>query len=48
MSAVIDALRDFGVRDIKMPATPYNVWRAIQNAKAAGADKANADNKVTK
>ena len=26
-------LRDYGVRDIKMPATPYNVWKAIQNAK---------------
>jgi hypothetical protein len=22
------------VRDIKMPATPYNVWRAMEEAKA--------------
>jgi carbon-monoxide dehydrogenase large subunit len=36
ISAIVDALRDCGVRDIKMPATPYNIWRAIQDAKAAG------------
>jgi len=23
------------VRDIKMPATPYNIWQTIQDAKAA-------------
>jgi carbon-monoxide dehydrogenase large subunit len=40
ISGVIDALRDFGVRDIKMPATPYNVWRAIQEAKSAKAKDA--------
>jgi carbon-monoxide dehydrogenase large subunit len=33
VSAIVDALRDYGVRDIKMPATPYNIWRAIQDAK---------------
>ena len=32
ISAIIDALSDFGVRDIKMPATPYNVWQAIEGA----------------
>ena len=37
VSAIVDALRDFGVRDITMPATPYTVWQAIQNAKAAAA-----------
>jgi carbon-monoxide dehydrogenase large subunit len=35
ISAIVDALRDFGVRDIKMPATPYNIWKTIQDAKAA-------------
>jgi len=35
ISAILDALRDFGVRDIKMPATPYNIWQTIQDAKAA-------------
>jgi carbon-monoxide dehydrogenase large subunit len=35
VSAIADALRDTGVRDITMPATPFAVWQAIQNAKAA-------------
>jgi carbon-monoxide dehydrogenase large subunit len=39
IGAIIDALRDYGVRDIKMPATPYNVWKAIQNAKAKTGQK---------
>jgi aerobic carbon-monoxide dehydrogenase large subunit len=34
ISAILDALRDYGVRDIHMPATPYNVWKAIQDASA--------------
>ena len=33
-SAVLDALRPLGVRDIAMPITPYAVWSAIQKAKA--------------
>src|SRR5215813_524857 len=35
ISAIVDALRDYGVHDIKMPATPYNIWQTIQDAKAA-------------
>src|SRR5262252_4974324 len=35
VSAIVDALRDYGVRDIKMPATPYNIWKTIQDAKSA-------------
>jgi carbon-monoxide dehydrogenase large subunit len=34
ISAIVDALRAFGVRDLPLPATPYAVWRAIQDAKA--------------
>ena len=34
ISAIVDALRDYEVSDIKMPATPYNVWRTIQDAKS--------------
>jgi carbon-monoxide dehydrogenase large subunit len=34
ISAVVDALRDYGIRDITMPATPYAIWNAIQQAKA--------------
>ncbi|MBX6425039.1 MAG: xanthine dehydrogenase family protein molybdopterin-binding subunit [Variibacter sp.] len=29
-NAVIDALSEFGIRDIPMPATPERVWRALQ------------------
>jgi len=37
VNAVIDALRPLGVTDIAMPATPERVWRAIREAKSAGA-----------
>ena len=33
VNAIVDALAAFGVRDITMPATPQNVWRAIQGAR---------------
>jgi carbon-monoxide dehydrogenase large subunit len=33
ISAIVDALRDYGVRDIKMPATPYTIWKTIHDAK---------------
>jgi carbon-monoxide dehydrogenase large subunit len=32
VSAIVDALRDFGVRDVKMPATPYRIWSLIRDA----------------
>jgi carbon-monoxide dehydrogenase large subunit len=35
ISAILDALREHGVRDIAMPATPFKVWQAIAAAKAA-------------
>jgi carbon-monoxide dehydrogenase large subunit len=34
VSGIVDALKEFGVRDIQMPATPYAIWQAIQDAKA--------------
>ncbi len=34
ISGLVDALKDFGIRDIAMPATPLAVWQAIENAKA--------------
>ncbi len=40
VSAIVDALRDFGIRNIEMPATPFAVWQAIQNAKAKNSNKA--------
>ena len=32
MNAIVDALADYGVRHIDMPATPERVWRAIRAA----------------
>jgi carbon-monoxide dehydrogenase large subunit len=37
INAIVDALADFGVRHVEMPATPQKVWQAIQEAKAAKA-----------
>jgi aerobic carbon-monoxide dehydrogenase large subunit len=34
VSAVVDALRDFGVDDLQMPLTPFKVWQTIQDARA--------------
>ena len=34
VNALCDALQDYGVRDIQMPATQFAVWRAIQNGRA--------------
>jgi carbon-monoxide dehydrogenase large subunit len=33
MNAIVDALAPLGVKDVAMPATPMNVWKAIQTAK---------------
>ncbi|MBO0739740.1 MAG: molybdopterin-dependent oxidoreductase, partial [Alphaproteobacteria bacterium] len=34
MNALVDALSEFGIRHIDMPATPERVWRAIAQARA--------------
>jgi aerobic carbon-monoxide dehydrogenase large subunit len=34
MNAIVDALSDYGVADIEMPATPERVWKTIQEARA--------------
>lgn len=39
VNAIVDALSDLGVRHVEMPATPQQVWRAIQ---AAGKETADA------
>jgi aerobic carbon-monoxide dehydrogenase large subunit len=36
IGAIVDALRDFGVRDVKMPATPYQIWKLIRKANCRG------------
>ena len=33
INAIVDALSEFGVKHIEMPASPQRVWRAIQSAK---------------
>ena len=33
VNAVVDALRPYGVNDIRMPCTPERVWRAIQEVR---------------
>jgi aerobic carbon-monoxide dehydrogenase large subunit len=33
MNAIVDALSEYGIRHIDMPATPEKVWRAIQESK---------------
>ncbi len=37
MNAIVDALSDYGVTNIEMPATPERVWKAIREAKPANA-----------
>jgi len=32
INAMVDALKEFGVRDVEMPATPERVWRLIHGA----------------
>jgi aerobic carbon-monoxide dehydrogenase large subunit len=32
-NAIVDALSEFGVRHIEMPATPERIWRAIRNSR---------------
>ncbi|MUL43888.1 xanthine dehydrogenase family protein molybdopterin-binding subunit [Streptomonospora sp. PA3] len=35
VGAIVDALRPFGVQDLRMPCTPQRVWRAIADAREA-------------
>jgi aerobic carbon-monoxide dehydrogenase large subunit len=37
INGVVDAIRHLGVNDVFMPASPQNVWRALQNAQKGGA-----------
>jgi carbon-monoxide dehydrogenase large subunit len=33
-NAVVDALRQFGVRHVDLPCTPERVWRALRDAES--------------
>ena len=35
MNALVDALSEFGITHIDMPATPLRIWQAIQEARSA-------------
>jgi carbon-monoxide dehydrogenase large subunit len=35
MNAIVDALRPYGIRDVRMPATPSRIWRALRDARSA-------------
>jgi aerobic carbon-monoxide dehydrogenase large subunit len=36
INAIVDALRPQGVTEVRMPASPENVWRALQTARSDG------------
>jgi carbon-monoxide dehydrogenase large subunit len=36
INALVDALREFGIDHVDMPATPMRVWAAIEGAKQGG------------
>jgi carbon-monoxide dehydrogenase large subunit len=33
INAVVDAIKEFGVKHIEMPATPERIWRAMKAAR---------------
>jgi carbon-monoxide dehydrogenase large subunit len=35
VSAIVDALKPYGIRDLAMPVTPQKIWQAIQEAELA-------------
>ncbi|MBI3935727.1 MAG: hypothetical protein HY323_02015, partial [Betaproteobacteria bacterium] len=35
INAVVDALAEYGVKHVEMPATPERIWRAIREARTA-------------
>jgi carbon-monoxide dehydrogenase large subunit len=39
VNAIVDAVRQFGVHDIRMPCTPERVWKAIHATSTDGADQ---------
>jgi len=38
ISAICDALRDYGIDHIETPATPEKIWRAMNAARASTPD----------
>ena len=42
VNAIVDALGEYGVTHIEMPATPERIWRAINDGKSQGDDRPDA------
>ncbi|MBA3288715.1 MAG: xanthine dehydrogenase family protein molybdopterin-binding subunit [Acidimicrobiia bacterium] len=40
INAIVDALSGLGVRDVPMPASPFTVWKVINEARAGGSSDA--------
>jgi carbon-monoxide dehydrogenase large subunit len=38
INAVVDALKDFGVRHVEMPATPAKIWNIIHGSRRMAAE----------
>jgi carbon-monoxide dehydrogenase large subunit len=38
MNAILDALQNFGVADVPMPATPQRIWAAINGSQRKAAE----------
>jgi carbon-monoxide dehydrogenase large subunit len=36
INAIVDALKEFDICDIQMPATPFTIWQAMQRTRVAG------------
>ena len=46
MNALVEALREYGIRHIDLPATPERVWRAIEAARRTGQRGAAVDHRA--
>jgi len=43
VNAIVDALRQFGVKDVQMPCTPERVWRALREAAGEAPERPGTD-----
>jgi aerobic carbon-monoxide dehydrogenase large subunit len=43
INAIVDALSGLGVRDVPMPASPFNVWKAIHRGETKDTEPASTD-----
>jgi carbon-monoxide dehydrogenase large subunit len=43
INSIVDALSPYGIEHIDMPASPFKVWQAIQDAQGGDAGTRDAD-----